>query len=266
MQRLAKPQTIARMLPRLAPARLSGATIRSFSAVTDVHPTQQPPVRDIDIYAPPPARQEQSFMQKYGWYPLTALMGTIIVSKEMVRVNEDLFLVINAGLVVLAFYVGLGDSLRAGVATAKLDDEKYYRDAIDFELALVEEVIRINDAAIAKPGILENYLKQYESASSHYEHAQKLLVQLALRNSVEAKLLSVKEREGRKEREQKDLIIKNARSWLLNKFQSSPQLRQAAVESALQNIGQSRSVVPDDQDPIKQLFRDYIAEAKRTIK
>jgi len=205
-------------------------------------------------------------MSKYGWYPVSALAGAIIVSKELIRVNEDIFLAINAALIGFAFYVGLGGTVSDMTKTTISDENKYYNNLTQFELSLIEEAIRVNDAAIAKPEVFENYINQYEQASSHYQQAQKLIVQLALRNSVEAKLQGVKDRELRAERDQKDKLAKGARAWLMNKFQSSPQLRQAAIERALQNIGRGTNALPDAQDPIKQLFRDYVAEARRTVK
>jgi len=262
MHRLARP-SLSRVLSRVTPTR--GSTIRPLSAITDIHVTQQPPVRDVDIYALPAEEvKEPSFMSKYGWYPVTALTGAIIVSKEMIRFNDEILLVVNCGLVALALYIGVGDLVSKEAASAISAETKYYQDAADFELALIEEAIKINDASVAKPEIMENYLKQYEAASTHYQKAQKLLVQLALRNSVEQKLIAVKDREVRQEREARDKVSKGASAWLLNRFQSSPELRQAAIERAVRNIG--REVVPDEQDPIQRLFRDYIAEAKRSMK
>jgi len=262
MQRFLKPQTLSRVLRAQVPRFTVGS--RSFASISDVHVTTQPPVRDVEIYAPLPP--SESFMSKYGWYPVAGLLGTILVSKEILRVNEDIFLAINYALVIMCAYVGIGDQIGSEFDRAETEEKKYFVDATEFELALIEEAIKLNDAAIVKPEVIENYLKQYEQASSHYEQAQKLLVQLALRNTVESKLQAVRDRELRQERETKEKIAKGARAWLLSRFQSSPQLRMAAIERALANIGKSNNVVPADKDPIKQLFRDYIAEAKKSVK
>jgi len=138
----------------------------------------------------------------------------------------------------------------------------------DSHSKLLSDTERVYELQIhdVKPDCIDRYLKQYEKASSHYEQAQKLLVALALRNSVENKLTAAWEREVRAEREQKEKIAKGARAWLLARFQSSPQLKAAAIERALQALGKSPASIPEDQDPIKQLFRDYVAEARRSMK
>jgi len=265
MQRFVRPQTLSRVLRTSTTVpRLVLPPLRSFSAITDSHNTAQPSVRDIDLYAVPPDRE--SIISKYGWYPVAGLLGSILVSKEILRINEDIFLAINYALVIFCAYVGIGDKIGAEFKKEVDGEEKYYMDATEFELALIEEAIKINDATIAKPEVIENYLKQYEEASVHYEKAQRLLVQLALRNSAEAKLQAARDREVRLERETKEKLAKGARAWLLARFQSSPQLKAAAIDRALQNLGKSVSAIPVEQDPIKQLFRDYISEAKRSVK
>jgi len=272
MQRLARPQTLSRILPgvaasRVAPSRVAPSrfgAIRTFTALTtaDVHNTHQPPIRG-DIYAVP--AEEESLMSKYGWYPVTALVGAIVVSKEVIQINDSIVAIINFTLVMLGLYVGTADAINKSVATAKADDEKYYKECTELELSCVEEAIKMNEAIIAKPEVMESYLKQYEAASVHYDRAQKMLVQLALRNAVEAKLAGIQEREARQARDQKDKIAAGARAWFMAKFQSSPDLQRNAIERAIQSIGHDQITVPEAQDPIRQLFHDYIAEAKRTM-
>jgi hypothetical protein len=205
-------------------------------------------------------------MSKYGWYPVTALFGAIVVSKEVIQMNDGAIAILNFGLVTLGLYVSAADSVNKWVADLKAADEKHYKECTELELACVEEAIRVNEALIAKPQVFENYIKQYEASSVQFEQAQKMIVQLALRNSVEAKLVAIRDRELRQARDQKEKVAAGARSWLMAKFQSSPDLQRVAVERAIQSIGHDRITMPPAQDPIKQLFRDYVAEAKRTVK
>jgi len=261
MQRLVRPTLVGRALRTSATLPRFSSQIRSLSSVLDHINTTQPAVREENIYAEPPVKE--SLISKWGWYPVAGLLGSVLVSKEILRVNEDIFLAINYALVVFCAYVGVGDQLAAEFRQDGVDDKKTFNDAADFELALLEEVIKVNTSIMAKPEVIQAYLSQYEAASAHYAKAQQLLVQLALRNSAEAKLVAVRDREIRQEREAKDKISRGARDWLLQKFQSSPQLKAAAIERALVNIGKSKNVVPVGQDPIKQLFREYLTQSKK---
>jgi len=188
------------------------------------------------------------------------------VTKEILRVNEEILLAVNWALVITCGYVVAGDQVADLYRQAEAEDKKFWTDATEFELALVEEAIKINEVAVAKPEVIETYLKQYQEASVGYEHAQRLLAQLALRDSVEAKLVAVRDQEARAEREAREKMAAGARDWLLAKFQSSPQLRASVLDRAIQNIGQSKRVGTLEKDPVAQLFREYIAQSKKQLK
>jgi len=137
----------------------------------------------------------QGIMKAYGLYPLIGLAGAALIGKEIVIINEELMAGLDFMMVSSIVYLFVGDPLLGTIKKAVATEKKGWRDMFDLRYTNLDLQVKRYEALTKQPEVLVEFKEEYAQALADLIVAQRLMAQDKLRQSVEAALKAVYERE-----------------------------------------------------------------------
>lgn len=198
--------------------------------------------------------RDSSPVGQFGWLPFYGMVGTIMLSKELLLINAEFTLAAAYGAMFTALYIGLGETANKFITNFLADEKTKFDDLRDWQI----EKMRVYKAKTQLPvdtvPVLQEMLKQQRDVNKNYLAAQNLEQRVALRQAFVDKLMQIKVQEDAAAAAERAALVTAAVDNVYAAFEEDKgPLREAALVNAISLLGTDGSSNLAD-DPVKKLF------------
>jgi len=199
-------------------------------------------------------RRDEGVVGQFGWLPFYGMLGTILISKELVVLQTEFMLATAFGAWAFVAYITLGESVNNYLTGILADNKTRYDHIAAWHLAKLR-VYKAKTQIEAETGsVLEEMLSSQRKVEAEYLNATNLEQRHALRQAVLDKLNQIKVREDAAAALERTQLINSAVANVYSTFEEDDgPLREEALELAISLLGTDGSTSLED-DPVKKLF------------
>ena len=132
------------------------------------------------------------YVDRYGgWFPLLGLGSIVLLSKELLVLNEEALMVTNFVAFVFISWMAVGDTLLEAVK-AKQDQQRKFRDDVsDMQIESLQALVKTTEASLEMLPVLERLKTVYSTLGERVGRAKELKSRQAAREAVLARLSSL---------------------------------------------------------------------------
>lgn len=236
----------------IAPRALSVRAFTRSSILRDSKPTTPTPTATPTPAPAVEAVGPAAALAKYGTLGFWGGLAAILVTKEVFILNAEFLLSLEIAAFAGTAYVLTGDTIDK--MSREMDQKKteQFEGANEFLLEMINQYKTVQLAAQNKPEVVEQYLTEYKRSIEAHAAYQTVLPQHAARASVITTLESMKTREEHAAAMLWDETVVDMVESVENSFRAKADLRNSALEEAINNIGTSPD--PEAVGPVKEAF------------
>lgn len=204
----------------------------------------------------------RGIIDKYGGlYPLLGLGAAAAITKEFIILNEELLMVSNFAVVVLAGYVVLSDTVLNAQKDTVETDRKNVEEWGGLESDGYRAVIEAHKRNLYQADALRYVKNQFNQFVYEASKAKQVLSLIALRDSTEKKLIEIAAREQTENTSKAKQITQQATSTVRDYFKNADsKTKQQLIDNAIALLSGQTKQIQADRDPVKQAFLRFFKE------
>ena len=196
-------------------------------------------------------------MDKFGgWYPLLGLGAVVLVSKELLVLNEELLMVTNFAAFVFISWLVAGDIVNDAVKEKAAALTKNHDDVSDLYIESLHQVIRAGENSLATLPLMRNLKEEFSSLGQQVVQAKEMKSRAAARDATIARLNAAYQKEQAEKAKYMTNLLDDVVGEVQERVQQlSEQDKEAIMESAIQQLsGQEQS----GEDPLTRIYQEVL--------
>ena len=191
-----------------------------------------------------------------GWYPLLGLGTFVLLSKELLVLNEEMLMVTNFAAFVFISWLVAGDQLNDAVAAKKEALRKNHDDVSDLYIESLEQVIRAGENSLATLPLLRSLKSEYAQLGEQVVKAKEMKAKSAARDAVMARLNSVYQKEQAEKAKYMtgllDEVVQEVQDRVENMGQGD---KDALLENAIRQLGGG---AVEGEDRLTKIYQEVL--------
>jgi len=195
-----------------------------------------------------------------GWYPLVGFGSLVVLSKELLVLNEELLLATNFATFVFIMWLATGETVNQLVVEKQESITKHYNDSCDLQIESIKSVVQAYETQLALIPLLNSARQQFTSLSDQVGLAQQQRAKYAAREAVAAKLNSLYQKEQAAQAaaltDYYDYLAQQVREDVAN---LSSEEKRRFIDRMIEAVGGAE--VPDE-DPVSRSFDKFLSQAQ----
>lgn len=172
----------------------------SFAAFRQIHTTKP---QQNSAAAATPAEEEKvdpnsvnGIVQAAGgWYPLGGLALAVGLSKELIILNEEIFVLGSFATFVLGVYVTQGQAIYDGLMEDYHKIKKAHEGAYNVEIEAVKREMAVSESKLTLSDDLGPIVANYKELAPQVDEALTIIGRQKQRDAIEARLQAIAQRE-----------------------------------------------------------------------
>ena len=191
-----------------------------------------------------------------GWYPLLGLGTFVLLSKELLVLNEEALMVTNFAAFVFISWLVAGDMVNDAVAAKKEAIRKNHDDVSDLYIESLEAVIRAGENSLAVQPLLRSLKGEYSQLGEQVIKAKEMKARAAARDAVISRLNSVYQKEQSEKAKYMtgllDEVVEEVQERVSNMSQHD---KDAIMENAIRQLSGAQE---EGEDRLTKIYQEVL--------
>jgi len=202
------------------------------------------------------------YVSRYGgWYPLAGLGGLIIISKEILVLNEELLLATNFATFAFITWLVAGEQIQQLAVESQTARTKFLNDTTDVLIEAYKVGVKTYENLLAEIPLLKSTILQYSDLLKQGNGAAALKARQAARDAVISKLAGIYQRQQADAAKESVRAIDTAVNAVRTQLENLSDEEQSKIMDHMIDILEGKSVTATD--PIKAALESYLANPEK---
>ena len=193
-----------------------------------------------------------------GWYPLLGLGVFVLISKELLVLNEEALMVTNFAAFVAISWLVAGDTVNDAVKAKAEAIRKNHDDVSELYIESLEQVIRAGENSLATLPLMRSLKADFASLSAEVQKAKDMKSRAAARDAVIGRLNALYQKEQSDKAKHMTALLDDVVSEVQHRMeQLTDDDKNAIMDNAIRQL-EGGEATGDDR--IAHIYRDVLNE------
>jgi hypothetical protein len=201
--------------------------------------------------------QHGTVLYNWGMYPFYGLLGTTIISKELVVIDHNYPSLIMFSTAFLAATWIAGPSMHKTVGKAVMDQQQDYHDTFKLIFALLDKRSTQIEANNKQPELLKTFAEEYKATAAAAAEAEVRALQYTAYNETVAKLEAIANQKQAEVSAQANVAFDIMSDFLYSQFDDK-QIISKTVDEAIENLGKDMTEQEASNSIVRGMLTEFI--------